>query len=327
LALSEFLKHVLWQPHVSLFCSGTYPLYHCSWYAIGTLACLVRRYVSEHATGFCPDIYFFDRYPAWSAGSSGRKRDRTHRQYSFGRFLLKYVLLIGIYAIAWYLFSLPSLLIFLLISAWHFGETDVEKVPSKAYLWMANRFLHGAFVLAWLLLGHAAETTPILERITQSSAEELWIWQYAVAHRWQILLNGWVLISVLTWAAQQQHPAVFDAARMLRLLLVLILCQALPLLLAFTLYFAGWHSISAFQTIRAYLTAGAKGNRWHSWWNFWMLAMPFTLLAVLSSAVLAWYWQRFAQQIDPLPILFIFLSLITLPHLQVMHGMNSRVPE
>ena len=252
---------------------------------------------------------------------------RTHRQYSFGRFLLKYVLLIGIYAIAWYLFSLLSLLIFLLISAWHFGETDVEKVPSKAYLWMANRFLHGAFVLAWLLLGHAAETTPILERITQSSAEELWIWQYAVAHRWQILLNGWVLISVLTWAAQQQHPAVFDAARMLRLLLVLILCQALPLLLAFTLYFAGWHSISAFQTIRAYLTAGAKGNRWHSWWNFWMLAMPFTLLAVLSSAVLAWYWQRFAQQIDPLPILFIFLSLITLPHLQVMHGMNSRVPE
>jgi hypothetical protein len=53
--------------------------------------------------------------------------------------------------------------------------------------------------------------------------------------------------------------------------------------------------------------------------------MPFTLLAVCSSLLLGWGWYRFAQQIDPLPFLFIFLSLITLPHLRVMYLMNHRI--
>lgn len=250
---------------------------------------------------------------------------RTRLQYNFVRFLLKYLLTIGVYAMSWYLFSTFSLLLFLIISAWHFGETDLEKVPSKALLWTFNRFLHGAFVLAWLLLGHAPETTPILERVARLTAEEMWIWQYVVAHRWQILLNGWVFVSVLTWAAQQTSPVPFDAARMLRLLIVLLLCQVLPLLLAFTLYFAGWHSISAFQTIWAYLTPEPGKSRWYSWWQFWLSAMPFTLLAMAFVAILIWGWQQYAKDMDPMPFLFIFLSLVTLPHLQVMHGMNNRL--
>lgn len=250
---------------------------------------------------------------------------RTRYQYNLVRFLLKYLLIIGIYAMIWHFFPLYSLLLFLIFSAWHFGETDLEKMPPKAHLWTLNRFLHGAFVLSWLLLGHAAETTPILERITGQTAEEMWVWQFFVTYRWQLLLNGWVFMSVLIWVTQQWSPVSFDATRMFRLLTVLLLCQALPLLLAFTLYFAGWHSISAFQTIRDYLNSSPIKNHRQSWWQFWLSAMPFTLLAMASVVVLAWGWQRYAKGIDPLPFLFIFLSLVTLPHLQVMHRMNNRL--
>ncbi len=250
---------------------------------------------------------------------------RTQHQYNLIRFLLKYLLVIGIYAMIWHFFPICGLLLFLIFSAWHFGETDLEKLPLKVHLWTLNRFLHGAFVLSWLLLGHAAETTPVLERITRQTTEEMWVWRFFVAHRWQLLLNGWVLISVLVWVAQRWSPVSFDVTRMFRLFIVLLLCQALPLLLAFTLYFAGWHSISAFQTIWTYLNPDPARSRRYSWWQFWLSAMPFTLLAMASIVVLTWGWQRYAKEVDPLPLLFIFLSLVTLPHLQVMHRMNNRL--
>jgi Brp/Blh family beta-carotene 15,15'-monooxygenase len=59
---------------------------------------------------------------------------------SFKFFLMKYISLIGLYLIVWYFFPLLALLAFLVMSAYHFGQTHFIHIsyPFK-YSWLLNR--------------------------------------------------------------------------------------------------------------------------------------------------------------------------------------------
>jgi hypothetical protein len=46
-----------------------------------------------------------------------------------------------------------------------------------------------------------------------------------------------------------------------------------------------------------------------------------TLLAALFFIVASFTWSTLGISTDPLPVVFIFLSVITLPHLDVMNQM------
>jgi hypothetical protein len=53
----------------------------------------------------------------------------------------------------------------------------------------------------------------------------------------------------------------------------------------------------------------------------WQKTMSFTLLALLILLITVWVWWQYYQHLDPLPVLFIFIAIITLPHLLVMSKM------
>ena len=75
---------------------------------------------------------------------------RENKIFGFNFFLLKYLLYILFYGLMWYFLPSMSLLFFLIISAEHFGETDIEKTP-PILLWYLTRFSFGCFILLWLL--------------------------------------------------------------------------------------------------------------------------------------------------------------------------------
>ncbi len=244
------------------------------------------------------------------------------RIFRLDRFLFRYLLTMLAYGLLWWWQPALSLIVFLVFSAWHFGETDVDPVPPKAPLWMGLRFVHGGFVLFFLLLGHAAETTPILDRISRHDPWLMQGWNVLVQHESDILLGWGRLLLIGVVLTLQWSPIAVNQLRLARLVLLLAICLWLPLMPAFALYFGGWHSISAFQAIGQYLrrnNAGPLSAR-----QIWVKALPLTGLALLGLLLMigSWYW--FARQIDPVPVIFIFLSLITLPHLGVMSGMNQQ---
>lgn len=247
---------------------------------------------------------------------------RQGKSFSIVWFLAKYLLTMAVYGLAWFAFPALSLAIFLLISAWHFGETDIERVPATP-TWTITRFVAGSFVLAFILLTHQAEVTPILERITQNNEATMSVWRRGVRYASSVWLYWGLLTGYLFVRAYRQRPVAIDWFRLVRLAMVLALGYWLPLLLAFGLYFGGWHALSSFQTIYGYLKQNQQTTLTAG--QIWLKSLPFTALALVSLAAFGWWWQHYAQQWDPLPLLFIFLSLITLPHLNVMHGMNSRV--
>ncbi len=244
------------------------------------------------------------------------------RPFRLAVFLAKYLLTMLVYGLLWWWQPALSLLFFLVFSAWHFGETDVDPVPPNAPLWTGLRFLHGGFVLLFLLLGHPAETTPILERI---SRHDFWLmqgWHTLVKHDSDILLGWGRFLLIGIGLTLQFSPVAVNQWRVARLILLLAICLALPLMPAFALYFGGWHSISAFQSIGQYLRRTSNGPL--SVRQLWLKALPLTGLALLGLLAVGGGWYWFARDIDPVPAIFIFLSLITLPHLGVMYGMNQQ---
>ncbi|MCY7351337.1 MAG: Brp/Blh family beta-carotene 15,15'-dioxygenase [Cytophagaceae bacterium] len=246
---------------------------------------------------------------------------RQGKPFSLGYFLARYVFTIALFALVWLIIPAFSLVVFLLCSAWHFGETDIECVP-PTLTWTLTRFVAGGFVLSFLLLTHAGEVTPVLERIVQNHTLTMRVWYGAVRGSWSVWLGLGLFTCFLFGAAMLFNPVPINWPRLARLVAVLGVGYWLSLPLAFALYFGGWHSLSSFETIYGYL----KKTHYNTLTNrqLWLKSLPFTSLSLASLTLFAWWWWQYTPRWDPLPLLFIFLSLITLPHLSVMHGMNSR---
>lgn len=238
-------------------------------------------------------------------------------------FLAKYLLTMAMYGVIWYALPTLSLLFFLIISAWHFGETDLDAVPFTKR-WQITRFLFGGLILTILLLTHAAEVTPIWTRIVRNEDTALRIWKF-VTDNTLIMCTLWSVFFGLAFiAAQYQSPTRFDKNRFFRLVTILLLAYFLPLLPAFALYFGGWHAVCSFQSIQNYLFQNNR-TAFKTPLSIWKKSLPFTAVALLFLTFMVWYWQHFLQNWDPIPVLFIFLSLITLPHLNVMHSVNKSI--
>ena len=218
-------------------------------------------------------------------------------------------------------FPVLSLLLFLVISAWHFGETDLDNVPSTVG-WSVARFVAGGWVLAFILLSHVPETTPILSRIVQGNAGVMQTWAMLTRQAAPVLVGWFILLVVFVVVANRNNPAPINGWRLARLGAVLLLTYPLPLLPAFVLYFCGWHALNSFGTIRTYLQLPA--NSIQSAWKLWWQALPLTIAAVFFLSVCTALWSSYLPEIDPIPCLFILLSTITLPHIRVMHKLYSK---
>lgn len=244
---------------------------------------------------------------------------KLNKTYHLSNFLLKYLLIMAIYALAWYLFSGLSLVIFLVISAWHFGETDLEKVPKGILIWSFTKLIYGFYILSFILLTHVDEVKPIVFKMvgTQSNLTESWSFiEMNVKPILYVLGLSFITIFII---AQSQYLINFDKERMFRLLIILVSSAYLPLLPAFALYFGGWHALCAFDNIYGYLREDAPNL---SFKYIYLKSLPFTILAIVSLCVFLWYCNVFAASFDPFSILFIFISLITLPHLVITHQMK-----
>lgn len=211
-------------------------------------------------------------------------------------FIIKYLMLSALMGICWYFFADAALLIFILYSAWHFGQADGE-------LWKFNRaisFVWGAFLLLYILGTHTVETNTILQSI--GSIE------------FSFSLPYWIVFPWLIWSLMQQKYSFTIT------LLWLSVATQLPLLMAFGLYFIGQHSLTSWKHIS---TALNQSNR-----NIWFHSLPFQLGAWLILIIFLYLWPaeslyKFEIQ-DKFGKLFIFISCISFPHVITMNILYGR---
>lgn len=220
-----------------------------------------------------------------------------------GRRLVQFVAAyLGIMALilAVWVFSPPlGLAAFLLYSAWHFGETDMQH-------WGAFRpfraMLHGVSVLAWILATHQVEFESYLQAL--GLGDDL---AFQVPVMQGVAIAG--LAGLLGTGLFLPASARFS---WFQTVCILLIGSFLPLLLAFGLYFIGVHSLRGWRHLQAGLRVSSIGLLRRS--------LPFSLGAfgLFALLILFSYLADFPFE-GMIPGLFVFLAAISAPHIWFMH--------
>lgn len=213
--------------------------------------------------------------------------------------LVIYLLAILSVLIVWYVAPIVMLGVFLLNSAWHFGDCDLQ----QSSRWGSPlALLYGVAVLVVLIVPTDASVQWIIAAITGSTELPGWI-ANTTSVRWIAALI--VLIIPLLQSADLRRSGVT------RSVAVIIASLIMPSLLAFTWYFAVAHSWSSMQQLRVHLEPTGS---W-TWWRLIRSAAPLTLVTYAGIAIGSVYLSGSSI----LPLLFIGLSALTVPHSRLFH--------
>ena len=222
---------------------------------------------------------------------TSRKIKSTKQLISF---VLSYLLKGALFGIVWWFSSDVALVLFLLYSAWHFGQADFKEWNLKQG-WQS--FLWGVILLTAILFFHVEELSGILMQIPNLSSVDL-------LH--QIPSSELILIQVLTVSSGLILARLNRSTNLLITLIYLLMASQLSLLMAFGIYFVLQHSMNGWK----HLSLGLNKQTSVMWKN----ALPFTV----GGAGILIYFLLFAGE-NHIGLFFILLSCLSLPHVFSMH--------
>lgn len=232
--------------------------------------------------------------------------DKKSNKFSLANFIFRYTILMLIYGCLWWLAPGFSLILFILFTAFHFGVTDLH------YFGKENKmigFLLGMNLTAWLLLSHQAE---------------LLNWLYLILPKTDpifVLINFLFKINPIFFmflVGLISFPKKSKRLDWVLFILLLILANQLGLIAGFAFYFSGWHGWQAFNDIKNYINAE------NTIIQLWKKAIPFTILSMVALIVVyaitpSSVWQNLGA-----PAVIILISLLTLPHMEVMEQVYNK---
>jgi len=219
-----------------------------------------------------------------------------------GRFYTQYLGAMALCGLGWWLVPDAALVAFLLLSAWHFGQTDVllarggSPAPAASWAW-------GSLLLAFLLGLHLPEAAAVLAPLGIHPPALTFLTTHAalLAAVLTALLAATALAALLT-RRFYALPALFALA----------LTAGLPLLVAFGTYFIFHHSISGWAHLR-------RGTGWSSR-TLWLRGAPFTAGAFLFLAASIFALTRSTGNPDlAVGTFFAALSALSIPHILASH--------
>lgn len=230
-------------------------------------------------------------------------------------FLKMYLGLMAAYLVLWWLFPQISLVIFLLLTCYHFGQSEWYFAQTADAYWPKTvlYMTWGAFILGSMLLFHWQMSLDILGDLapyaTEVPPDSLWY--------------GWIACGVAAgvvsgWAFWVKAISGRDLAWEWSTTLLLVALSAwTPLPVAFAVYFAGWHALKAIQAEGATLFQEVA-RPWRTWIK---AALPFSALSLVGIGGMVALTMYGLLPAHPALVFFVAISVLTLPHMIFMHKM------
>ena len=252
------------------------------------------------------------------------KQNQTgHNQpFSNKRFYFNYLLNMALFGVAWYISPFLSVLFFLLISAYHFGEIDFVNKGQAQVPWYISS-MYGLTIIVYIIACHAEESIKILHYLLpkiEISANTIPLGQSF--SEW-ILIITFTLFLVLNMAYLLTKSINNLILKLInQTFCILLIIKLLPFYLAFAFYFGVWHSLLSFEAIlqTLHLENNTKG-----WLKLIEKALPFSLLSFVGLAILIYIGYNGSNTPQIVSLLFIGISILTLPHFQVFSkALNKR---
>jgi Brp/Blh family beta-carotene 15,15'-monooxygenase len=201
-----------------------------------------------------------------------------------------------------------ALVLFLLLSIWHFGRSDA---PFQGFRRGSPAvWLSGSIPIIGPMFGHPGQTGQLFAWLIGADAHVV---AEAVALIGPMLMLGWAAGFVILWRRSEGSR---NHAGFIELLAVAGAMILLPPIIAFTFYFCAVHSTRHFLEILA--TSGTREG-----WSFlFRQAAPATLLAI-ALGIIAWWFLGSDRNLpdmtaDAVRVLFWGLAALTVPHVMVV---------
>ena len=213
------------------------------------------------------------------------------------KFVIIYLLMMLPIFIIWYWSPSLALLLFILYSAWHFGQTELNYWGIKNYF---LGFLWGILLFAYLFLSHLKEFSEILNMLSIDMIE----FPPLISFYFQrgVLFSA-VLLAVF-----------YKKLEWILIILFFFLARSQSLILTFGLYFIFQHSRIGWLDLKKRLN--------YSNIKMFKNALPFNIGAIVLFII----FSR-ALKLDlksSIVYSFVFLSAISFPHVICMHLFYSK---
>lgn len=254
---------------------------------------------------------------------ANRNAGNSKKQFSKIRFLLVYLSRLFLFALILLLFPVAGTLLFILFSAYHFGETDLYQFKTDTLLGKLFVVSYGLVILSVLLLNHFEEVKPIFQLFPSGKENEVLIVWIGV-HRYTIMSLSGILFFTACFVYFLRNIDSSQAEKgqfLIRLCIILVILFNLPMLIGFTFYFVIWHSIISITNIISYLR---KDNLYSKT----LITKQIILYSALAIAGIGLFGLTGYMLVSSTAIAgytFLGLAVLTAPHMQIMHDMYHSI--
>jgi Brp/Blh family beta-carotene 15,15'-monooxygenase len=232
-------------------------------------------------------------------------------------FYSSYLLVMLLVGALWLFYPYAGMILFLLISVYHFGQADaVALLKSDSRLSALFSWSRGLMIIAAIIFTDPAVCLPIIEAATGMSPG--WF-SVLYDHSNLILIAAIGQYFAVAGIVLISRSAGVTSLRFLgdSLLLATLLVLTHPLI-GFALYFALWHSMGHVQEMIDFFR---ENGRRVTIWKFYQLALPFTAVSIAGLSALFFIQQTYSIGNEMISLLFILISVLTLPHMLVVDRM------
>ena len=233
-----------------------------------------------------------------------------HERRSRRTFVRNYVLAMAGVGLIWLVAPPLALVGFLLLSVHHFGQSDLAYLRLPGPIQPVLQLSRGLLLVGLPLVAHVSTVAPIVDRLGGGDPTS-WPWLADNRAVWCAVLVGQ---HVLVGAAASRGVDRTTVARETVTVVVLTgLFLAADPLIGFAVYFGLWHSLAHLLVL-----AGLLGTEPHPVRSVARLAAPLTAVSLAALALVAGGSALVGRTDLLIPIVFVFVSMLTLPHMVVV---------
>ena len=233
---------------------------------------------------------------------------------TFFKILSTYLIVVTAAILIFYFIPVLALVLFILFSAYHFGEQHWEEVLSNLSLPLQKIFFfcYGLLILYLVFLFNVEAVIEIIYEITSLELNDIYASEVT-----QILFV--ILFLIIGKAVYKKQIAIKSVLRELFSLLVFaIIFNSSSLIWGFTIYFIFWHSIPSLLDQITFIYGDLKKK---SILKYVKAALPYWLVSLVGIAVL---FLIFKDEKHFHSLFFAFIAAVTFPHAIVMLTMFSK---
>lgn len=230
------------------------------------------------------------------------------KSYSFMSMLIRYILVVVIVGVSFFVVPSIALLIFIIFSSYHFGEQHWHhKEKKNSYFNYLLYTSYGFLIFTLLFYLNPVATSDVIYGITGITISET---------TFEILFYVALILTAISVAIGLLNNSItvklFEEVFLI--LVFYILFRTASLIWAFAIYFIFWHSLPSLIDQIKILYGGANKKTVK---QYMVSSFIYWLFAIIGLALSIYFFRNNEDYF--LPVFFSFLAAITLPHVLVMH--------